>query len=236
MSFMISALIGCGVGILGTGLGGACAAAIGRVKNTESAESFFLGLSGGVMTAVVFFELVPEAYALSDMAVTALFFMAGGSFTFALSKLTAKSSKRLGIMMLIGIALHNFPEGLAVGAGLSRPEGFGLKLGLLIMLHDVPEGISVGIPLKNNSVSSLRTVFICALSGVPTAVGAVIGYAVSGISEVFVAGSVAFAGGAMLYLVIEELVPECIKKGGLLQLFVSSLAGFAAGWVCCEVL
>ena len=232
----MSALIGCGTGILGTGLGGVFAAGIRRIRNVKRTEMFLLGLSGGVMAAVVVFELIPEAAAFSDLADTALYFASGAIITALLSKLIPKKSGRLGIMMLAGIALHNFPEGLAVGAGLSEPDSFGLRLGFLIMLHDVPEGLAIGIPLKNEGMSCLKTITMCALSGLPTAIGAAAGYIIGGISPVFVGGSVAFAAGAMLYLAVLELIPECIKKGALADTAVSVAAGFAAGAVCCAVL
>ncbi len=233
MSYLLSALAGCGVGVVGTGLGGVAAALIKRVKNRRKTESFLMGLSGGVMLAVVFFELLPESIRLSGPVMTVIGAVLGAVFVAVLSRLLPSSEggkdKKLGMMLFLGIALHNLPEGLAVGAGLNEPDSLGIGLGLLIMMHDVPEGLAMAIPLKESGMKNPAVILLCAAAGLPTAAGAAIGFAVGGISEAFIAASVAFAGGAMLILTLAEIIPECYKEGGLLSMAFSCAAGFAAG-------
>ena len=128
----------------------------------------------------------------------------------------------------MGIAVHNFPEGLAVGAGLTEPERFGWKLALLIMLHDVPEGLAMAVPLRLSGMRGGCIVLLAAASGLPTALGAAVGTLVS-VSPVFVGGALAFAGGAMLYLTLAELIPESLHMSGRLPVLASVAVGMLVG-------
>ena len=112
-----------------------------------------------------------------------------------------------GMLLFLGIAIHNFPEGLAMGAGLEQPE-FGLEMALLIVLHDVPEGLAMSIPLKMAGVPGGRVILLATAAGLPTSIGAVVGVLLGSVSEALLSGVVAFGAGAMLYLTLRELIPE----------------------------
>lgn len=74
----------------------------------------------------------------------------------------------LGALMAAGIVAHNLPEGLAIGAGLSRSLAFGAGLCLLIALHDLPEGLALGLPLRRAGMRSLRLLGLVLLLGLPS--------------------------------------------------------------------
>lgn len=233
MGYLLSALVGCGVGVAGTGLGGVVAAMLKREKDRRKTQVFLMGFSGGVMLAVVLFELMPESIKLSGTLNAVIGAAIGAAFIALLEKLPhsggENSGRRLGAMLFIGIALHNFPEGLAMGAGLNEPEGLGPGLCMLIMLHDIPEGLAMAIPFKESGMKNLSVILLCAAAGLPTAAGAVAGFAIGGISSAFIAASVAFAGGAMLFLTAAEIIPECYRDAGFARTAVSCAAGLAAG-------
>lgn len=110
--------------------------------------------------------------------------------------------------MSIGLAIHNFPEGLAIGSGFEASIKLGYSLAIAICLHDIPEGISMGVPMKNGGMKISKIIFYIIMSGVTTGIGAFFGALVGSISEVVIAMCLAFAGGAMLYIVSGELIPE----------------------------
>lgn len=143
-----------------------------------------------------------------------------------------------GLIMMIAIALHNLPEGMVIGASYAGEEnlinnlfsGSGFIMAIVIGLHNIPEGMAVSVPLVSGGMGKIKAVLLTALSGLPTVFGALIGYAIGGISDIMLVLSLGFASGAMLYVVFGELLPESIlmwkSKLPALALFVGLLAGF----------
>lgn len=123
-------------------------------------------------------------------------------------KVGSGSLLKTGIIVGIGLAIHNFPEGLAIGSGFEASIKLGLSLALAICFHDIPEGISMAVPMKNGGMSTFKVIFYVVLSGVTTGVGAFFGALVGGISQDVIAICLAFAAGAMIYIVSGELIPE----------------------------
>jgi ZIP family zinc transporter len=120
-----------------------------------------------------------------------------------------------GIVMACAIALHNMPEGMVIGASFAGAPagvftGSGLILAIVIGLHNIPEGMAVSVPLITGGMSKTKAVIVTAASGAPTIIGALIGYGLGLLSPVWLALSLSFASGAMLYVVFGELIPEAI--------------------------
>ncbi len=118
-----------------------------------------------------------------------------------------------GVVMAFAIALHNMPEGMVIGAtyagdAATLTGGTGFLIAVIIGLHNIPEGMAVSVPLISGGMGSWKAVAITALSGVPTIIGAVCGYSLSMLSPLWLSFSLSFAGGAMLYVVFGELMPE----------------------------
>jgi len=197
-----------------------------------------MGFSAGIMVAVVLFSLIPESLLMTDLTNTIIGVLAGGVFLFAAEALLARNQKsshagRLGILLFAGIALHNIPEGLAIGAGLNAPENFGITLALLLMLHNIPEGLAMAIPVRMDGKNPiLRTV----LAGLPTALGAATGMILGNISPAFIGGSLAFAGGAMLYLSLADLIPQSASGSGYKTTLIFAAVGLAVGAIMIYVL
>lgn len=143
-----------------------------------------------------------------------------------------------GLVMMVAIALHNLPEGMVIGASYAiEPDitsnlfsGSGFIMAIVIGLHNIPEGMAVSVPLISGGMGKLKAVMLTALSGLPTVFGALLGYALGGISNIMLVLSLGFASGAMLYVVFGELLPESIlmwkSKLPAFALFAGVLAGF----------
>ena len=121
-----------------------------------------------------------------------------------------------GIIMASAIALHNFPEGMIIGAAYAKEtaisiwDGSGWIVAVIIGIHNVPEGMAVAVPLMAGGMSRSKAIAITAASGAPTVLGAITGYMLGSISPLWHAISLSFASGAMLYVVFGELLPESI--------------------------
>ena len=224
-------------GVIGMGLGALVSAIFGT--KSDKMTSIFLSFAGGVMISVVFIELLRESIELSNMMVAIAGLVAGALLVLVLNNIMDRlSSKRdgsklhenfaeffhsndvitrksgmlrSGMIMLFAIGLHNIPEGLAMGAaGQHHDVRFAIALALIIALHNIPEGMAVSVPLMVGGLSKIKSVLITSAAGATTILGAIIGVIIGGISETAIAISFSIAGGAMLYVVIGEMLPQAI--------------------------
>lgn len=232
-------LLGLFFGTIGTTLGGI----IGIVskKNSNKFLSFILAFASGLMLAVVCFDLIPESMEISSIYITILGIVLGIITMIICDKLvqnkfSSKSIKnrnagllKTGIIVSIGLALHNVPEGLAIGSGFDASEALGYSLAIAICLHDIPEGISMAIPMKNGGMKPWKVMLYVILSGIATGIGALIGAVVGNISEEIIAICLAFAAGAMLYIVSGELIPESNKLYQGRMTAIGNMLGFIIG-------
>ncbi|HEY8361251.1 MAG TPA: ZIP family metal transporter [Tissierellaceae bacterium] len=208
MNTWIITLIGFFVGVVGTTLGSIAGIVI---KKTDKVLSFLLGLTGGFMMFIVSFHLFPEAFYLGGIKTVLLGVFIGIAIIIALESLIDKLSNivnmRTGILLAISIAIHNFPEGLALGSTLAGETDFGLVLTLAMLLHDIPEGTSIALPFSMNKINPLKIIYFSILAGAPTGLGAFVGAYLGNISNTIISFCLALAGGIMLYIVCDDLIP-----------------------------
>jgi len=145
------------------------------------------------------------------------------------NKIDNKKLLRSGIFILIVIALHNIPEGMAIGAGGAFNADFGLMIAIMIALHNIPEGMAVSAPLIAGGISKTKAVLFTALAGATTLIGTLFGILLGGVSEVAVALSLSAAGGAMLYIVYGEIIPQSIIMTKNRIATIIALAGIIFG-------
>lgn len=211
------ALAGTVFGVAGTGVGGLLGVAMGMPS--PRALACLLNLTGGLMIALACFKMLPNAYALSaPMGLAGM--LLGVAMTLSLDALLRRRMRalqpagtedglaRAGLMVAAGSALHNLPEGLAVGSGCAQAPALGLALAAMILLHDVPEGMAAALPLRASGVGAARALAMTAASGVPAGVGAAAGLALGGVSPDMLALCMGLAGGTVLQVAAEELIPR----------------------------
>ena len=213
-----------------------------------------LGFSAGVMIAASFWSLLSPAIDMANSMkmiswlVVFLGFFSGGLLLFLGDKLydfmqkkmrkrESTTSQRLKrcLMLVFSITLHNIPEGLVVGVAFGSLayslEGStlasALTLALGIGLQNFPEGSAVSLPLRREGLSRKKAFFFGQLSGVVEPIAAIIGTILVLKIQVLLPFLLAFAAGAMIYVVVEELIPESQsnKKKDLMALF--TLIGFS---------
>jgi len=126
------------------------------------------------------------------------------------------SLMRTGMLTAIGIAIHNFPEGLAVfSSGITGDRTFGFLVAIAIALHNIPEGVSVSIPIWEATGSRKRAFLYSFAAGLAEPVGALIGYAVlfNFLTTTVIYSLLAFAAGIMVYISLDELLPTAHLYG-----------------------
>ena len=177
--FLLSLLAG-----LATGVGGLIAVIR---KPGKRSFGFLMGFASGVMVTLSFTELVPEALESSGYLITIIGFGLGALFMFLIDFLIphirfAKEEKNVfdakllktGMLVAIGIAIHNIPEGIAIGAGYVHKPKFGLFIALAIALHNIPEGIATALPLCKGGYCRWKSFKIALYSGLVEPIGALV--------------------------------------------------------------
>jgi ZIP family zinc transporter len=224
---------------------------------TDKMTSIFLSFAGGVMLSIVFFELIPEAIELSSVLVTIAGLIAGAVMVLVLhsimDKLTSmKGSQKVhdsfaeffhsndvitkksgmirsGMIMLFAIALHNVPEGLAMGVAGHYDRNLAVSLAIIIGLHNIPEGMAVAAPLIVGGLSKTKSVIITLIAGATTIIGTIAGVLIGAISDAAISFSLSAAGGAMLYVVIGEILPQSVVSSNDRVPTLFALAGMIVG-------
>lgn len=119
-----------------------------------------------------------------------------------------------GILLAIGLTIHNAPEGIAMGVGFLAAASLGITMTLAIALHNIPEGLAIAVPLMQADYSRRKIVLIAFLSGMAEPIACIIAiFLLQAVSPVILAFFLAFAGGAMIYITSDELIPESHKHG-----------------------
>jgi len=244
MEIFKTSLLGLFFGTFGTTLGGIIGCTFNKVSNKFL--SFILSFASGLMMSVICFDLIPESIQLSNILISVngiLFGIITMIFCDLLvknkfnrnTKLKSNSLLKTGIIISIGLAIHNFPEGLAIGSGFDVSMKLGIGLAVAICLHDIPEGISMAVPMKNGGMKIWKVLLYVLLSGVTTGIGALVGAIIGNISQTIIAMSLGFAAGAMLYIVSGELIPESNKlyKGRISA--VGNMLGFIIGVIATKI-
>ena len=227
-----STLIGILIPFLGTSLG---AAMVFVLKNTisDNLQKILTGFAAGVMVAASFWSLLQPALESSEGMGTWAFvpaavgFLVGMGFLLLLDETTPhmhmnneeegpKTGLKRTTKLILAVTLHNIPEGMAVGVvyagwvagdtGVSQAAAFALAVG--IALQNCPEGAIVSMPLRAEGMPKVKTFWYGVLSGIVEPVAALITIAAASAVVSILPYLLAFAAGAMFYVVVEELIPE----------------------------
>lgn len=178
--------------------------------------SSIMAIAGGLMLSIVTLDLIPEAINTGGIFITLIGIAIGVIFVtlietampnFTVMQRSSKGIKS-GLILAIGLAAHNFPEGLAIGAGFAGNAALGIELALVIGIHDIPEGAAVAAGFLTSSLSKFKIILIAGITGVPTIAGALIGALTGEISKDFMTICLGFAAGTMLYITCGELIPQ----------------------------
>lgn len=151
--------------------------------------------------------------------------------TAAVQTVDKKSLLKAGVIMLLAIAFHNLPEGMAIGASGASNSQTGILVAIIIAVHNIPEGMAISAPLASGGVKGWKTILLTALAGAATVVGALIGLAVGGISRLASGICMGLAGGAMLYVTFCEILPQSILMEEGRVPAVSMLVGIVCSMV-----
>ncbi|WP_069997282.1 ZIP family metal transporter [Cellulosilyticum sp. I15G10I2] len=209
-----------------------------RVKSNRLIGMLFGGTSG-LMIALICFDILPQAIEKNRIDLVMIGIMIGVTIGVLLDDVTpyleklmkVNSSKmiRTAFTLVIGIALHNIPEGFALGA-LSHVSAEAIqKFAIVLMLHSIPEGIALAITFKQAKVKISLVMMIPLILGSIMGVAGILGYVLSGISPNYIVTALGLAAGIILYIVCEELIPESRKIWNGRTTTIATIVGMMLG-------
>ena len=217
-SLIITALTVGGATILG--------GAVGLVfkRTTKIFVDGVLSFAAGVMLAAAFIGLIIPAIDSGGVIIAIIGIFLGAvlvNFLDLLVPLTLKAKNnaysdrvRRVVLFVMAIAFHNLPEGIAAGVGLGAGETTdGFLIALAIALQNIPEGLIVTVSMLGAGVKPFRAFLISALTGIIEIFGTFIGFFAVGISSALLPLILTVAGGTMLYVISEEMIPETHSEG-----------------------
>lgn len=223
---------------MATGIGGILVILLRKLSNRT--VGFAMGVASGVMLMVAFNDLFLEAVKILTHLQLILMFSLGAFLIMVIDlaiphiELTAgmgngHGSKmyRTGVLIAIGITIHNFPEGIVVSAGYTYLPRLGLIIAIAIMMHNIPEGVATAVPLSVANMKRSKIAIITFLSGLAEPVGAFVGaVALSSFGSAIALGSaLAIAAGVMTYITADELIPVAHEYGHKHVVSVGLLSG-----------
>ncbi|MEO1767415.1 ZIP family metal transporter [Thiobacter aerophilum] len=241
------ALLGGAAGFLATALGALPALGLNRLSSRW--EDTLLGLAAGMMLAASSFSLILPGlaageqvmgHAASGAALVVLGLALGAALMLGLDDFMPHEHLHLGVhgaggnrisrlwLFVFAIALHNLPEGMAIGVAFSRGDlSVGLPLTSAIALQDIPEGLAVAMALKAAGLAPLRAMWVAVASGIMEPLGALVGVGLtSGLAAAYPIG-LGLAAGAMIFVVFHEVIPETHRNGHQTAATLGLMAGFA---------
>ena len=250
-------LIGIMIPFVGTALGSACVFFL-KHEMKPFLQKILLGFASGVMVAASVWSLLIPAMNMSEgmgrlaFIPAAVGLLLGMAFLLLMDRVIPHlhlgsdepegmhSSLSKSLMLIFAVTLHNFPEGMAVGvafagmlegsAGITLAGAFALAIGIAI--QNFPEGAIISMPLKGTGISRGKAFLYGAASGIVEPLGALLTIWLASYIEPVLPYLLAFAAGAMLYVVVEELIPEA-SEGEHSNI---ATVGFAIGFVLMMIL
>lgn len=216
------------ISALATGLG---AFPVHFLKNNSSnLRCLSSAIASGMMISASVFSLAQEGIALKETLPYAPYVVIVGLMLGALffdwtdkhfsEPESGKSLVKYGfgkrsLLIFVAMFIHSIPEGIAIGVAFATGNfEFGLVMAIAISVHNIPEGIAISLPLKRDGVSTTKCFWISVLTSVPQPVMAVPAALLAWFFQPILPLGLGFAGGAMIYLVISELIPDALNEGG----------------------
>jgi ZIP family zinc transporter len=233
---------------LATGIGGLALLGFRRDPDERTLDAL-TGLTAGIMLAAAVFSLLVPALERGSLGGVTVGFVLGVATLALADELVPHIHARFAepgheddpntpaqqraILMLSALTIHNIPEGMAVGLAFAAggPD-LGVPTAVAIGAQNIPEGFAAAAPLLQGGASKRRALAFSALTGAVEPPAALIAAAAAGIAAAILTGGLAFAAGAMIYVVVDELIPESYGHGNER---VATL-GFTTGFVIMLVL
>ena len=209
-----------------------------RIRGLSSA------IAGGMMISASVFSLAQQGIALKSKFplapyIVILGLMCGAAFFWFTEKILSYPEieknhfnpglSKKSLLIVIAMFIHSIPEGIAIGVGFATGDlQFGLVMAIAISVHNIPEGIAVSLPLKSEGASTAKCAIASILTSIPQPIMAVPSALLAWFMAPLLPIGLGFAGGAMIYVTISELIPDALEESGHTLTAIGVMIGLCA--------
>ncbi len=194
-------------------------------KPSESFMYNMLSFAAGIMLTVSFLELIPESLEFSSICICIIGIIIGSVIMYLVDRIIphihpelleqehGRKLKKTASYLLIGIFLHNFPEGMAIAIGTVSDSKVSIAIALAIAIHNIPEGICTSAPYYHCTQKRLKSFLISSTTALPILAGFIFAnYLFKNISSTFIGLIIGATAGLMIYICADELIPSSCSK------------------------
>lgn len=218
-----------------TGIISALATGLGAIPvhflktDSKRVRGICSAVAAGMMISASVFSLAQEGIALEDKIPLAPYIvivglLLGAAFLRLVGRFFPGDESghhhhtgftRRSNLMILAMFMHSIPEGIAIGVAFATGHfHFGLIMAIAISVHNIPEGIAISLPLKADGVSTKKCALVSIFTSIPQPILAVPSALLAWFFEPFLPIGLGFAGGAMIYITMAELIPDALEEGG----------------------
>jgi len=215
---------------------------------SERVAGVLTGMAAGMMVSASVVMMVVEGLRASGGAIAPVAVgIALGAGFFGVASRWVKGHETLdlaglraqggagALLVVAAMTIHSLPEGIAVGVSFGTAEqshslAFGLLMSAAIAVHNIPEGLAIALALRPKGIGPWKCVGWAVFSSLPQPIAAVPAAWAVWLFQPVLPGAMGFAAGAMVWLVVSELVPECVEKAGPWRSAIAGMIGFAGMW------
>jgi len=208
-------------------IGPVIGSAIGVMKKPSIAYiSNMLSFAAGVMLAISFLNLIPESMHLSSGIVCVVGVIVGSLTMYGLDRILphihpelcnqeqGRNIKRTSVYLIMGIFMHNFPEGMAIAVGSVSDMKVSIAIAIAISIHNIPEGICTSAPFYHVTGQRIKSFLVSSSTAFPILAGYLLArYLFLNIPEQIIGGIIAATAGLMIYITADELIPSANAGG-----------------------
>ena len=207
-------------------------------KVSDRLLDVMLGFSAGVMLAATSFSLIIPALEMGGIIVAVLGLSLGAITIHLLDRFIPHLHLISGLegvpskisrvwLFMMAMTIHNFPEGMAVGVSFGTGDiAAGMIVAIAIGLQNMPEGLAAALPLLREKYSRVKALWYASLTGLVEPIGGLLGVSLVSLSSSFLPWVLAFAAGAMLFIVSDEMIPESHRKEFAREATLGLILGF----------
>jgi len=207
-------------------------------KVSEKFIDTSMGFTAGVMLAATFFGLILPAIKIGGVWQVSAGILLGTIFLIIMEKAVPHIHRVAGrqgppvrlskvALFILAITIHNFPEGLTVGVGFADQNiARGIILAIGIGIQNIVEGLVVALALVKDNTKLLKAFLVASFTCVVEPIGGFLGISVVSLSQYFIPYGLAFAAGAMLFVISEEIIPETHSRGNTREATIGIILGF----------
>lgn len=210
--------------------------------NSKKLKSNIYNITSGVMLGITFLSILPELFKVTRVSYGLIIILVSIFIIMFLEKVVDNKLVSINnkvstktIIIILTLAIHNAVEGFIAGTSVEYSFKLAITIVIALFLHNIPEGMIVGLKLKESNSGLKEIIKICILVAIPAGIGSLIGAFLIKTSSFFIPIGLGFCAGAMIYIVLWDLIPQSKSLGHFKYGYISYIIGIIISYVIIKI-